>query len=236
MKMCNSQFIIKYHDSFKNDNYFAIIMEYIDGITLRDAINKNKQSNLLFSKSELLHIFSQMLYGVFYLHSNNILHGDLKPEVYYFIIQNILLSNDGRVKICDFGISKIINCYDQNNTIKGTPLYMAPEIINKKIYNLKADIYSLGVILYEMMSLKTPYDGEDLSSLIYHVNNFEYDPLLSNSDDSLKILDEKLLYKKARVYIIYIQKRPDINSILKNTIILETLQKLNIIDRIIQCD
>lgn len=86
MKMCNSQFIIKYHDSFKNDNYFAIIMEYIDGITLRDAINKNKQSNLLFSKSELLHIFSQMLYGVFYLHNNNILHGDLKPEVYYFII------------------------------------------------------------------------------------------------------------------------------------------------------
>lgn len=93
-----------------------------------------------------------------YLHQNRILHRDLKP-------QNILL-NEGVIKICDFGFAKKMSASTNFlRSIKGTPLYIAPEILQSKPYTFKVDVWSLGIILYELAYGKTPFHAHTIQQL-----------------------------------------------------------------------
>ena len=93
-----------------------------------------------------------------YLHENNILHRDLKP-------QNILIIK-GMVKICDFGFAKKLSASTAFvNSIKGTPLYIAPEILSNQRYNYKVDIWSFGIIMYELFDGKTPFHSTTFQQL-----------------------------------------------------------------------
>jgi len=108
-------------------------------------------------------ICSCIINGLKYLHKMNIVHRDLKPE-------NILIKNNINAKICDFGLSKILdNDKQYMKTICGTPLYMAPEIIIDKTYNNKIDLWSLGIVFFEIFFHKYPYSGHTHNELLTNI-------------------------------------------------------------------
>lgn len=98
-----------------------------------------------------------------YLHSNRIIHRDMKP-------QNVLVGSNGAVKLCDFGFARAMSCNTMVLTsIKGTPLYMAPELVQEQPYNHTVDLWSLGVILYELYVGQPPFYTNSIYSLIHHI-------------------------------------------------------------------
>lgn len=119
------------------------------------------QNKLKLSTLGVMKYFSEIVMGIKYLHDHNILHRDLKPE-------NVFVTQDNVCVIGDFGLSKeLTNASELTNSRVGSPLYMAPEIFNRKAYNFSADIWSLGCLLYELCELK-PYFSEacDLPHLV----------------------------------------------------------------------
>jgi serine/threonine-protein kinase ULK/ATG1 len=134
LQSLNHKNIVKFIDfEYVNNNLF-IIFEYCDG-DISEYIGKIK------NEQELKQLFKGVIDGISYLHSKNIIHRDIKP-------QNILIK-DGEPKICDFGFSAMIKDeFYLNNTICGTPLYMSPEVLNYRPYNMKSDIWSLGILFF----------------------------------------------------------------------------------------
>ena len=138
-----SENIVKYYDSFSDNDSFNIIMEYCDGLDLRKFINEHRSANDLIKKNIIMHIIFGICLGLKEIHQHNLIHRDLKPD-------NIFLNADLTVKIGDFGISKKLqNANDYAKTQTGTMLYMAPEIINGEKYNNKVDMWALGCIIHE---------------------------------------------------------------------------------------
>lgn len=108
-------------------------------------------------------IAKQLVQALHYLHSNRVIHRDMKP-------QNILVGAHGRVKLCDFGFARAMSCNTVVLTsIKGTPLYMAPELVKEQPYDLTVDLWSLGVILYELLVGQPPFYTNSIYSLVNHI-------------------------------------------------------------------
>ena len=105
-----------------------------------------------------------MVDGLQYLINNNIIHRDLKP-------QNILVTNDFNIRITDFGFARKFEKDTLLNTLCGSPMYMAPEIINKQDYSIKSDLWSVGIIIYQMFYGKVPFDVNNFVQLIKKINN-----------------------------------------------------------------
>ncbi|EGC28322.1 hypothetical protein DICPUDRAFT_44395 [Dictyostelium purpureum] len=140
-----------YNNYFENGN-FIIIMEYAENGDLWQLIEKRKREKKVFSDYEIMFFFIQLVIGLNYIHTNKIIHRDIKPK-------NILIKGE-LLLIADFGVSIIMNGRDYTNTTTGTPQYISPEICNKKGYTNKTDIWSLGVLLYELMTLSLPFEGK----------------------------------------------------------------------------
>lgn len=119
-------------------------MEHADGGDLQTKIKKVKEENSYLTEDQVLNYFTQICLAIKHLHDRKILHRDLKS-------QNIFLTKSGIVKLGDFGIAKVLSHTKENvQTIVGTPYYLSPEIVENKPYNYKSDIWSLGILLYEM--------------------------------------------------------------------------------------
>ncbi|MBN2657100.1 MAG: serine/threonine protein kinase [Spirochaetales bacterium] len=145
--------IVDVYDHFKAGGSYFIVLEYVDGIALDQLIKKERY---LPNDTALL-IFLEACKALKYAHDKNVIHRDIKPG-------NILLSKEGEVKLVDFGIASIADDDETNLTrdgmTLGTPSYMAPEQFNNsKSVDIRADIYSMGVMLYEMVTGKKPYPG-----------------------------------------------------------------------------
>ena len=161
MKNLDHKNIIKLldvHNDFENDVVY-LIMEYCPNNSLNSFI-KNRP----MKEKHVLRIMKQILDGLKHLISNNIVHRDLKP-------QNILLDENLNVKISDFGFAKIFEKDSLAQTLCGSPLYMAPEIMKYKKYSIKADLWSIGVILYELLVGKTPYTAKTHIELMENIEN-----------------------------------------------------------------
>jgi serine/threonine protein kinase len=139
--------IIRLYGHCESMDKVSLFLEYADGGSLFTALLKKPH----VTERQACSYFSQICEAVRYLHENDVIHRDLKPE-------NILLTKKGTVKVCDFGWSAIGE--GDRKTYCGTLDYMAPEILNETRYNNKVDIWSLGVILYEILQGTVPYKGK----------------------------------------------------------------------------
>lgn len=164
--------IIRFLDVFQTMDTINIMMEYAPNGSLFEVIDSRRVTSSHFTENELMSLFCDLLMGVNYLHCRNIIHRDLKPE-------NILLDWKCRVKIADFGVSKIYsgNRMNTNALTDGTPLYMAPELFQNHPYDYKSDVWSLGVIFYELCTLNLPFLGRDLNELYTVISKGIYKPI-----------------------------------------------------------
>lgn len=141
-----------------------IVMELIDGFTLRDLIHEQGQLKI----EDALRYFAPILSALSAAHRKGILHRDIKPE-------NILISKDGRVKIADFGLARAMDMgatmTAESSVILGSVSYLSPEQVQRGISDARSDVYAAGIVLFEMLTGKKPYDGESPIQIAYmHVN------------------------------------------------------------------
>ena len=154
MKLCYHPYVVHLLDHFENGEYIFIVMEYIKGGSLTDYMKNNKFD---FTERRAAELIFQLAKGLKYLHKYGIIHRDLKPD-------NIMLteaSDKGNIKIMDFGLSKILGKKEKSIDGFGTLTFVSPEVLIRKPYNKEVDIWSLGVILYLMLSGDLPFDDPD---------------------------------------------------------------------------
>ena len=149
--LLNHPNIVQIYDVGEDDGNFYIVMEYIKGQTLKQLIKKRGK----LTPAETVDIISQLTDGLAHAHDSYIIHRDIKP-------QNIMILEDGMVKITDFGIAMALNASDltQTNSVMGSVHYLPPEQASGKGSTIKSDIYSLGILMYEMLAGTMPFKGE----------------------------------------------------------------------------
>ena len=152
--------IVKLHDSIKTIDCIYLFLDYCENGDLYNHILSNEK----FKEEEALDIFIQISKGLNYLWKNNLIHRDLKPH-------NILLTTTGLIKIADFGFAKYAEETTLMNTLCGSPIYMAPEILKYKKYDASVDLWSMGVILFEMLTGNHPFTGRNHIDLLYNIEN-----------------------------------------------------------------
>ena len=211
-----SRYIVKYYDCERVNNKFYILMEYCDGINLKEFIEEYRAKNELIHQNILNKIIKQICLGIKVIHSKNIIHRDLKPE-------NIFMNSKKEIKIGDFGISKQLDSYKKYTmTVNkaGTQDYTSPEIIRKGIYNYKTDIYSLGCIIYELFTLRNYY-LDKLSDEIKNINETIYDHRWQNIIKSSLIPDYNKRLNINQIYELIFGDNYEILGKLDNKNIIE---------------
>lgn len=154
--------IVSVYDVSKTDEIDYIVMELIDGITLKEYLSKKGFLNL----KETLFLTEQIIRALNHAHNRNIIHQDIKPH-------NIILLRDGTIKVADFGIAKILGNNETQviNQTMGSVHYISPEAARGGNINKTSDIYSLGVVMYEMLTGRLPFDGDNVVSIVMkHIN------------------------------------------------------------------
>ncbi len=168
--------IANVYDVGNDGNIYYIVMEYVDGYTLKDII----KTKAPFTNEEILGIAIQISSALEVAHSNGIVHRDIKP-------QNILVTKEGGIKVTDFGIARATTANTITTDTMGSVHYFSPEQARGGYVDFKSDIYSLGIIMFEMATGKLPFDGDGVVQLaMKHINEpipnmKELNPNISNS-------------------------------------------------------
>jgi|688.fasta_scaffold36906_2 serine/threonine protein kinase len=171
IQKCNTcQYIIKYIDSFIHNEHVYIISEYASNGDLQSLIDYNKKYNKKLDNNFISKTILQIILGLTYLHKYHIVHRDLKPS-------NIFFDNNWNIKIGDLGIAKFFPDNNLLHSCIGSPLYMSPETYSGNGYNELTDIWSLGCILYNMLTYETPYSANNILRLAYLISNENFKPL-----------------------------------------------------------
>ncbi len=141
--------IVNIYDVGSEEGFHYIVMEYVEGITLKTYIEKKRQ----LSYKEAISIAIQVGRGIEAAHNKNIVHRDIKP-------QNIMISTEGKVKVTDFGIARAATSNTIHSDVMGSVHYSSPEQARNGFVDGKSDIYSLGIVMYEMVTGRVPFDGD----------------------------------------------------------------------------
>ncbi|WP_296118157.1 Stk1 family PASTA domain-containing Ser/Thr kinase [uncultured Eubacterium sp.] len=182
--------IVNIYDVGSENGIHYIVMEYVEGITLKTYIEKKGQLNY----KETLSIAIQVGRGIQAAHAKNIVHRDIKP-------QNIIISTDGKVKVTDFGIARAVSENTIHSDVMGSVHYASPEQARNGYVSNKSDIYSLGIVMYEMVTGRVPFDGDSTVAVaIQHLQDEMVPP--STYAPNLPISLEKIIQKCT-------QKSPD---------------------------
>ena len=199
--------IIKFKEVFlqrKPKPALNIVTEYADGGDLNKKIEKQKK--VPFAEAQILDYITQICLALQHIHKKKIIHRDLKSG-------NIFLMKSGIVKLGDFGIAKgLQSTWEKAKTLVGTPYFLAPEIITNKPYDAKCDIWALGVLLYELMTFRMPFNAVSLPLLSIKINRGVYKPPPSSYSSEIRDLLKKCL-------TVNPDQRPSIDDILKLPVI-----------------
>ena len=213
--------IVEMYDVGEDNGLYYIVMEYIEGKTLKQLLKKRGNLTL----SEAIDIMVQLTDGMAHAHDSYIVHRDLKP-------QNIMIEDDGQIKITDFGIAMALNSTQltQTNSVMGSVHYLPPEQASGQGSTTKSDIYSMGIIFYELLTGKLPFRGEnaveialkqmkdpipslkeDIPTIPQSIENIilkataknpknRYDDVKEMHDDLLTALDDDRMNEKPHIY------------------------------------
>jgi len=191
LQKLNHNRIIRYHDQYEDSKRrLNIVMDLASGGDLSDKIKTQQAKGRLFAEDVIIGWLGQTVSALAYLHSLRILHRDLKPK-------NIFLDDQGQVKLGDFGIARVLdNTMSKASTAVGTPLYMPPELFCGEAYSGKADVWSLGCVMYELMALKQPFQANNIMAITNLVVTGVPAPLSSEFSPALSRLIMKMLEKR----------------------------------------
>ncbi len=179
--------LVNVFDQGEDGDMAFMAMEFVSGITLRDAL---KDFGALDWK-RALDLFEPMLSGLAAAHRAGILHRDLKPE-------NVLLADDGRIKLGDFGLARDIDNNTATGSLVGTVAYLSPELVMRGTADARSDVYAAGIMLFEMLAGRQPFEGEQAVQIAYqHANDNVPAPSKYNPNVP-PLLDELVLWATAR--------------------------------------
>ncbi|MFZ5522945.1 MAG: serine/threonine-protein kinase [Pseudomonadota bacterium] len=183
--------IVTIYDVGKNGDIAYIAMEFLEGRELRDIMNDGG----LLPIDQVLDIVAQVAQGLAYAHEHDIVHRDVKPS-------NVMIVRGKHVKITDFGIARMPSSAVQTQTgmVLGSPKYMSPEQVMGKVIDQRSDIFSLGVMLYEMLTGQAPFNGDNVNAIMYQtLNAIPVPPNTLNPEvpEMINFIVAKALAKKA---------------------------------------
>ena len=200
--------IIRLYNVYEDENSINLILEYAKNGNLYELLSQPENKKGL-DEQRAFDYFIQVVNAVYYLHQNNIIHRDIKPE-------NILIGKKGLLKLCDFGWAKELTL-ENRSTFCGTVEYMAPEIFGSENYDFGVDIWSLGILLYEMVIGHSPFKAKNMKSVILNIKSHDltYEKPLSHECRNLieKILN---INPQKRLKIKDILEHPFVKKYSKN--------------------
>ncbi len=165
LKKLHYPLISNLYFSYQDDEFIFLILDYLPGGTLRNYIPDTPPLISIFSETQIKFLISNIILSLDYIHNQGIIHRDLKPE-------NLLFDNEGYLHLTDFGISKIYNSENSEIfDISGTPGYIPPEIIKREPQNFVSDFFGLGIIVYELIFGKRPFEGKNKDEIAENILN-----------------------------------------------------------------
>ncbi|MCQ2819128.1 MAG: protein kinase [archaeon] len=200
--------VVHLYGHFEDDKYIYFIMEYVDKGNVYNIIPKDKGKKL--STAEIANLMKGVISAVYFLHNMNppIIHRDIKPE-------NVLLAQGNMAKLTDFGWSNYGN--EQRETVCGTPIYLAPEIINQTGHDEKVDIWCIGVLLFELCTGKVPFEGNNLETLKANIRKMKISWPRDISTEAKNLISKILKFDpKDRLSLPDIMKHPFFTKVLGN--------------------
>lgn len=209
LSQLNHPNIIRYLDSFESPNtgHLCLVMEYCPGGDVGALIRRRR--GMPFNEQLIVNWYRQLASALDYLHQRKILHRDIKTG-------NIFVSADSSVlKLGDFGVAKVLDQTSQMaQTCVGTPSYLSPEICGRGRYNNKSDIWSLGCVFYQIMTLRPPFTGRNMNQLLGAILRGHFQPMPARYSYELRQMVASMLRKNP-------EERPSAEALLRKRLLLE---------------
>lgn len=206
-------YVIAYRESFLEGRTLCIVMDYAEGGDLFNRIAKNRKAGQSFPESQILRWFTQASLALKHIHEKHVLHRDLKS-------QNLFLSGCGRLRIGDFGISKVLDSTAAfAQTTIGTPYYLSPEICQERPYSWSSDVWAMGCILFEMAALRVPFDAPNIRALVTKITRGPTPAIPSRYSPDLQRICGDMLQREEK-------KRPSSMDVLRYPLVQSEIRNM----------
>ena len=179
--------LVNVFDQGADEDQPYLVMEYVPGRTLREVLKEF----VTLSPKQMLNLMQQILSGLAAAHAAGIIHRDIKPE-------NVLLADDGRVKLSDFGLARPISNQTESESVLGTAAYIAPEIISRGQADARSDVYSSGILMFELLTGRQPFQGETSSHVAAQHTSGSVPPPSRFKPEISEALDDLILFATER--------------------------------------